>query len=92
MQYIYKNYIKMKQTQIFLEGFLQGFRNFGHKITSIVNFILLFFAYFIGVGVTWLFAKILGKRFLDIKKERRDSYWIKDKIGKRKIEDYYRSF
>jgi len=82
----------MKQTQIFWEGFLQGFRNFGYKITSIVNFVLLFFVYFIGVGITWLFAKIFGKRFLDIKRGEKDSYWIKEKIGKRKIEDYYRSF
>ncbi len=82
----------MEQVRILFKGFLHGFKSFGHIITSIVNFVLLFFVYFIGVGVTWLFAKIAGKKFLDIKKGSKESYWIKEKVGKRKIEDYYRSF
>ena len=83
----------MQAVRIFISGFVAGFKDFGQGITKVVNFVLLFFVYFIGVGITWLFAKMAGKHFLAVKKEQeKKSYWIEEKVGKRKEEEYYRSF
>ena len=76
-----------------VSGFIEGFKSFGHAITNIVNFVMLALVYFIGVGLTWLFAKIFGKQFLSVKKEtRKKSYWVDEKVVKKKMQEYYRSF
>ena len=82
----------MNEIKIFFIGFKHGFQEFGHIITNIVNFILLFIVYFIGVGLTSMIAKISGKHFLKLKKENRKSNWRIKKIGKQPIEEYYRQF
>tara|TARA_Y100000310_G_scaffold324016_1_gene385279 strand:- start:2833 stop:3072 length:240 start_codon:yes stop_codon:yes gene_type:complete len=76
----------------FFTGFKTGFSKFGHHIASIVNFILLFFVYFIGVGLTSLVAKIFRKHFLDLGKKQVNSMWIKKKITKQPYDDYLRRF
>lgn len=75
---------------IFFRGFKQGFGNFSHLITDIVNFILLSVVYFIGVGIVSLVAKLAGKHFLDLKSN--SSSWIERKLKKRPIREYYRMF
>jgi large-conductance mechanosensitive channel len=76
----------------FFSGFLKGFKDFGHIITNIVNFILLSIVYFVGIGPTSIVAKISGKHFLDLKKKKTDSYYTKKDIKKEPIENYYRQF
>jgi hypothetical protein len=60
--------------------------------TSIVNFILLSLVYFIGVGLTSIIAKVLGKSFLDLGKKNKKSYWVTKEESKKKLEEYYKQF
>ena len=53
----------MKNENLFVKGFKLGFKNFGHNVTKIVNFILLVPVYFIGVGLTSIIAKLSKKKF-----------------------------
>ena len=79
--------------KLFLIGFKEGFRSFGHVVVNIVNFVLLFFVYFIGVGITALVAKVFGKHFLDLKMNKgAKSYWMDLNLGKKPQEEYYRQF
>lgn len=61
-------------------------------ITTVINSVLLFVVYFVGVGLTSLFAKIVNKRFLRLKPSSKvKSYWSDFKASKNK-ESYYRQF
>ena len=74
-----------------LKDMRDGQKMFGDDISSIVNFLLLTFVYFLGVGITSVIAKISGKHFLEFKKEGK-SYWSELNLSKRKREEYYRQF
>ena len=77
----------------FFKGFKEGFREFGNVIINIINFVLLFFVYFIGVGLTSIIAKITGKHFLKLKsKNNVDSYWCRENIPKNEKGEFYRQF
>ena len=83
----------MSNLKLFWQGFMEGFRKFSHLIVGIVNFALLFLVYFIGVGVTSIFAKIFKKHFLKIKLNKDvASYWEFLNLSKRPKEEYYRQF
>lgn len=81
----------MKNMNLFVKGFKTGFKTFGFKVTNVINFILLFLVYFIGVGVTSLAAKATKKKFLDLKLEGR-TYWKERNLGKQDLKEYYRQF
>ena len=81
----------MKELKQFLRGVRKVMRNFGYNIALIINTILLFFVYVVGVGFTSIIAKIFGKHFLETKLKK-DSYWSDLNLKKRPIEDYYRQF
>lgn len=75
------------------KGFKKGIKDFGEYITILVNTVLLFFAYIIGIGLTFLFAKILRKHFLDLKPSKKEkTYWSDLNLSKKRIDDYYRQF
>lgn len=77
----------------FLKGFKQGFKNFGYLITIIVNSILLLIVYCLGVGLTSLVAKIVGKNFLQLNLlKRKNTYWENLNLTKKKREEYLRQF
>ena len=77
----------------FLHGIKEGFKGFGENITIIVNSLLLSVVYFIGVGATSLFARILKKRFLDTKiSKQAKTYWQNLDLKKKKFDEYYRQF
>lgn len=75
----------------FFAGFRKGSENFGYNIIIIVNTFLLSLVYFIGVGLTSVIAKVLGKHFLETKIPE-GTYWADLNMGKRPVEDYYRQF
>lgn len=81
----------MKNENLFVRGLKNGFKNFGHNVTNVVNFILLVPVYFIGVGATSLMAKGFGKKFLELK-VRGKTYWKDEKRGTQLKDDYYRQF
>ncbi len=43
---------------------------FQKKVNFIINFIFLHFAYYIGIGITSIIAKIIGKIFLNIRNDQ----------------------
>lgn len=77
----------------FFSGFKKGFISFGQNIGLIVNVILLSFVYIVGVGLTAIAAKIVGKKFLEMKlKKNSETYWNDLNIKKRETEKYYKQF
>ena len=83
----------MSNLKVFWRGFKEGSKRFSHVITGIINFVLLFLVYFVGVGVTSIFDKIFRKHFLNIKlKKDTISYWGPLNLSKKPIEEYYRQF
>lgn len=77
----------------FFQGFKKGTKDFGHNISTIINSVLLSIVYIIGVGLTSVIAKLVGKHFLDTKtSEKADTYWTDLDLKKKSIEDYYRQF
>jgi len=84
---------KLNPITIFFKGFKRGTQNFGQTINSIINSALLLAVYFIGVGLTSIFAKLIGKHFLYMNvSKKRDTYWSDLNLKKRPIEDYYNQF
>lgn len=59
-------------------------------IVNLINSILLSCVYFLGIGMTAIFARIKGKKFLSIEKNsKKKTYW--KKIVEEK-EDHLRTF
>ena len=75
----------------FLKGFGSGFSLFGHSISRIINTCLLLVAYFLGIGVTALVARLIGKRFLETGLDKK-SFWHDLNLKKKPTEAYYRQF
>jgi hypothetical protein len=82
----------METIKLFFTGFVRGFKLFGYSFSLIINFVLLFFVYFTGVGLTWFFAKIFKKNFLILRSKNRKTFWIRNKITKKSMEEYKRTF
>lgn len=71
----------------------KGMEKFGKCISIIPNSVFLCIVYFLGVGITSLFAKLIGKKFLEIKiLKNRDSYWSNLNLKKKELKEYYRQF
>ncbi|MEK6860323.1 MAG: hypothetical protein AABX54_05920 [Nanoarchaeota archaeon] len=75
----------------FLSGLKEGQKIFGKNIATIINSILLSIVYFIGVGLTSIFAKLFKKRFLDLEMNT-GTYWEDLNLSKEDITKYYRQF
>jgi len=68
-------------------------KQFGEKITTVVNTVLLLLVYVVGVGVTSLVARIFRKHFLERKtSKKKTSYWSDLNIKKQEREKYYKQF
>lgn len=77
----------------FLKGLKEGNEEFTKNITIIVNSILLSIAYFIGVGFTFLLAKLFNKRFLEMKIEKdKKTYWKEFDLSIKPLKEYYKQF
>ena len=75
----------------FFRGWKEGMGQFGHKIAIIINTVLLFVVYIIGVGITAIIARLFGKRFLKTRLGKK-SYWNDLDLKKQDLEEYYRQF
>jgi len=82
----------MNSIRLFARGFATGFKTFGHSINGVVNFFLLSLVYLLGVGPTSIIGRLLGKRFLDLKADSGETYWVDNKVSKEDIENYHRMF
>jgi len=79
---------KIKQS---FDEFMEGSKMFGELISAIVNLLLLTFVYFIGVGLTSIFARVFGKKFID-ENVTQNSYWEELNLTTRPLGEYYRQF
>lgn len=82
----------MNSLKKFLKGFKKGMHNFGQTIVIVINTVLLTIVYFIGIGLTSIIAKLVGKHFLDISNKDRKTHWSDLNLRKKSIEEYYRQF
>ncbi|MCK5039979.1 MAG: hypothetical protein KAR87_03360 [Candidatus Aenigmarchaeota archaeon] len=82
----------MNKINAFLKEFKTGLGLFGQNIALFVNSFLLFVVYLTGVGFTWIFAKLVGKCFLDIKHEKTNTYWDDLNLKTKPEKEYYRQF
>ena len=75
-----------------LKKILKPLEFLGKIISSMVNFILLSIVYFLGIGLTSIIAKIFNKKFLDLKKENKKTYWEEKEMSDKEFQDYFRQF
>jgi basic membrane lipoprotein Med (substrate-binding protein (PBP1-ABC) superfamily) len=77
----------------FFSGFKLGIRDYGEDISAVINTILLFTVYFLGVGITSTIAKISGKHFIETSISKKQiTYWSDRNNNKKPNEEYYRQF
>jgi len=69
-----------------VRSFFEGFKEFGSNITIIINSILLFIVYILGIGITALIARLFGKKFL------KSGGWHKLHLTTKKVDDYFDQF
>lgn len=74
-----------------LKNFYYGMKQFGENIALIINSILLFIVYFIGVGITKIFALLAGNKRIKVLLRAKESYWTPYKMGE-SFDSYYRQF
>ena len=66
---------------------------FGLSINSLISTVLLLTVYVLGVGITALIARAVGKKFLPMDSpQHRDTYWTDLHLTRESIEKYYRQF
>jgi len=82
----------MRELAQFFKGFQEGTKEFSTSFTIILNTILLSIVYLLGVGITSFFAKILMKRFLEMKFSEESTYWSDRNLKKKPKNEYYRQF
>ncbi len=76
----------------FLRGLKDGMKHFGKNINLLINSVLLFIVYVVGVGLTKIVAVCVGKRFLETRiSEKKTTYWIRMKEGK-EFDEHLRQF
>ncbi|MEK7122254.1 MAG: hypothetical protein AAB855_00190 [Patescibacteria group bacterium] len=82
----------MTKANEFIKGMKSGMKAFGQLIASIINSALLLIVYLIGVGITSIIAKLVGKRFLETKLSGKSSYWTPLNLKTRPLKGHYRQF
>lgn len=78
--------------KLFFKGFKEGFKEFGHRISSVVNFIMLFVVYFSALALTSICAKLFKKHFLNLKNNKKVTYWVTREPIENKLENFYKQF
>lgn len=92
-QKISKKEKKMKALMQVVKGFIEGVKTFGEHMNASVVSILLVCAYSAGIGISFIIAKIFGKKFLEVKiKEKTKTYWSDIHLKKKTKEEYLRQF
>jgi len=76
----------------FFNSLKKGMEEFGKGINVLVNLALLTLVYAIGIGLTSIAAKIIGKRFLETEIKKKGTYWEALNLKKQKREEYYKQF
>lgn len=75
----------------FFKGIKEGNKFFAEAITTLINTVILTIVYILGIGITAMIAKIIGKNFLELNTNN-NTYWKDLNIEKKPKEHYYRQF
>ncbi|MAG07265.1 hypothetical protein CMI46_00420 [Candidatus Pacearchaeota archaeon] len=75
----------------FFLGIWEGQKRFGETMGFFINSILLTFVYLFGIGTSSIFAKIIGKKFLQWEKNT-DTNWEDLNLTIKPINKYYNQF
>ncbi len=70
----------------------QTWKKMARYIVLPVNIVLLTLGFVFGVGLTALFTRLFRTKLLDVKFERRESYWVERKTGDKTLEKIQRLF
>ena len=76
----------------FFKGIKEGNKFFAEAIVTLINTILLTIVYVLGIGITAIVAKIIGKTFLKLNLINSKTYWEDLNLEKKPKEYYYRQF
>mgnify|MGYP001602884403 CR=1 FL=1 len=82
----------MSFLRFFVKGLMDGANNFGQIIACLVNTCLLSIIYLFGIGFTSILAKFRGKKFLQLKPFKTDSYWQDINLKEESTTKYYKQF
>lgn len=76
----------------FFKGFQNGLKEFGKKVSIIVNTALLLAVYILGVGIPALVARVKHKEFMHERLERKKSTYWEDISYSPKRGPYYKQY
>lgn len=68
----------------------KGINNFFRDINFLIVLISLSLSYVVGVGITFILAKIFRKSFLGLSKK--EDYWEPLNLKENKMEEYYKQY
>lgn len=72
---------------------LSGAKEFGLALTTLINSVLLSFAYVVGIGLSVVVARMAGKRLLEIGIDKKSkTYWTDLSLETKPIHDHLRQF
>ncbi len=80
--------LKMIKRNSLSDGMFEGSKEFAEKVSVVITWITLTATYFIGVGLVFIFSRLAGKKFIEIKTKKKASYWIEKKESG-KIEEMF---
>ena len=88
-----KEITEMNGLKIIGREFHKGQKAFGDDIARIINSALLTIVYFLGVGTSWIFARLSKKEILELKIDlNAKTYWKELNLTTKPIKEYYRQF
>lgn len=83
----------MNKLNSFFKEFHKGQALFGETISTVVNSLLLSLVYFLGIGLTSIFAKFANRRFLDKETDLlKESYWEEFHFMKIEEGEHFRQY
>ncbi|MBW2968467.1 hypothetical protein KY362_08355 [Candidatus Woesearchaeota archaeon] len=82
----------MRTGNRFFRGFKKGVKGFGQNVSIIVNSVLLFIVYLLGIGLPAVVGRLKGMRFLETELSKKNTYWSDLNLKKKRIGEYYRQF
>lgn len=72
-----------------IKNILNGQKDFFLDFFALINVVVLSFAYFIGVGLSFLVTKIFFDKMVE---EKKDSYWKDSKLTDQSLDSYLKQF
>ena len=83
----------MENLKLFFNQIKLGFKEFGEVLSFLINTLLLFLVFVLGIGIIAIIAKLLKKKFLDLYPDKNlKSYWVSKVNRNKNLEDSVKPF